>query len=75
MVHIYNINNGERFSTYIIPAKSGEIGLNGAAAKKGARGDLIIVASYTLVDERQIKNHHPKLVFVNKKNEIIQVKD
>jgi len=75
MVHIYNISNGERFSTYVIPGKKGEIGLNGAAARKGTKGDLIIIASYTLVDETQVKAHKPKLVFVDQNNAVMRVKD
>lgn len=73
MVHIYNISNGERFSTYVIPGKKGEIALNGAAARKGMKGDLIIIASYTLVDEPQVKAHKPKLVFVDQNNSIVRV--
>jgi aspartate 1-decarboxylase len=74
MVHVYNINNGERFSTYVIPGKSGEICLNGAAAKKGIKGDFIIIAAYTLMDEAEVKTYRPKLVFVDEKNAIVQVK-
>ena len=50
MVHIYNISNGDRFETYVIeaPEKSGVVCLNGAAARKGAPGDLIIIASYVM---------------------------
>ena len=54
-VAIYDISNGERFETYVIPgaADSGTICLNGAAARKVARGDLIIIASYVAVDEAE----------------------
>jgi aspartate 1-decarboxylase len=52
-IEIYNVSNGERFSTYIIeaPAGSGEISLNGAAARKALVGDLLIIAAYSLYDE------------------------
>jgi len=75
MVHIYNLNNGERFSTYVIPGRNGEIGLNGAAARKGQEGDFIIIASYTLMEETEVKTHRPKLIFVDEKNSILRIKD
>jgi len=71
-VSIYDIDNGERFTTYAIPGKrnSGVICLNGAAARKVAKGDLIIVASYVLVEDNQIKNWKPKCIFVDSRNKI-----
>ncbi|MBO4740618.1 MAG: aspartate 1-decarboxylase [Bacteroidales bacterium] len=64
-VHIYNITNGERFSTYVIKgeAGSGVIGINGAAAHKAGVGDLIIVASYAMMDLEEAKNHTPVVIF------------
>jgi len=67
-VDIYNINNGERFSTYVIYANDGEISLNGAAARKVDKGDLIIIASYSNYNEEELINFKPKLVFVDKMN-------
>jgi aspartate 1-decarboxylase len=67
-VEIYNIYNGERFSTYVIPGKKGEIGLNGAAARKVQKGDLVIIASYSNYPEEEITAHKPKLVFVDENN-------
>ena len=67
-VDIYNITNGERFSTYVIYGGKGEIGLNGAAARKVHVGDLIIIASYAQYDENKISNYMPKLVFVDEHN-------
>lgn len=67
-VEIYNINNGERFSTYVIPGKTGEISLNGAAARLVQKGDLIIIACYAQVDEKDVKSFKPKIVFVDEKN-------
>ena len=75
MVHVYNISNGERFSTYVIPGGNGEIGLNGAAARKGQEGDFIIIASYTLMGETEVKGYRPKLIFVDEKNSIVRIKD
>ena len=75
IVHVYNISNGERFSTYVIPGKKGEIGLNGAAARKGMKGDLVIITAYTLMAEEEIKGHRPKLVFVDENNAIVRVED
>jgi aspartate 1-decarboxylase len=71
-VAIYNISNGERFSTYAIPGEknSGVICLNGAAARKAARGDLIIIATYALVDEEEIGGWSPLLVYLDEKNRI-----
>jgi len=72
-VHVLNINNGARFTTYAIEGGkgSGEICLNGAAARLAARGDIVIILTSTQVPEEQTKNHQPKIVHVNEKNEII----
>lgn len=69
-VKIYNINNGERFDTYIIeaPADSGIISLNGAAARKGLPGDLIIIVSYALYSPEELKDYEPKIVVLDKDN-------
>jgi aspartate 1-decarboxylase len=73
-VDIYNISNGERFSTYVIYGGEGEIGLNGAAARKVHSGDLIIIASYAEYDEEESLRQKPKLVFVDKSNSIKEEK-
>ena len=69
-VRVYNISNGERFETYVMngPRNSGTICINGAAARKATRGDLIIIANYGMMDEEEAKNHIPRLVFVDAKN-------
>ena len=74
-VAIYNISNGERFSTYTIKAKrnSGTICLNGAAARKVSKGDLIIIATYVIVDDKDTTKWHPKCVLVDDKNKIKKV--
>ena len=71
-VMVYNINNGERFDTYAIAGKpgSGVIGLNGAAARKGMIGDLIIIVSYAFFSAEELANYHPKIVLLNKSNKI-----
>jgi aspartate 1-decarboxylase len=72
-VMISNVNNGERFETYIIPGKknSGEICLNGPTARKGVVGDKIIIFCYSYFEEKEIQNHKPKIVHVNSKNRIL----
>ncbi len=73
---VYNVSNGARFSTYVIPAPrySGEVRLNGAAARLGAPGDLIIIASYALYGEEELKKYKPILVYVDENNQIKEVK-
>lgn len=61
-VDIYNINNGERFSTYVIYGKKGVIGINGAAARLAQKGDLIIVVSYVQIEDREAKKHKPVII-------------
>lgn len=64
-VDIYNITNGERFSTYAIRGErgSGVIGINGAAAHKAGVGDLIIIASYAQMTPEEAKGWHPSVIF------------
>ncbi len=66
-VQIVNINNGERLETYTIPGprKSGEITLNGPAARKVAKGDIIIIISYGILDFEEAKSFKPSLIFPN----------
>jgi aspartate 1-decarboxylase len=71
-VMVYNINNGERFDTYAIEGSpgSGVIGLNGAAARKGMIGDYIIIVSYAFFSEEELENYSPKVVLLDKANNI-----
>ena len=74
-VHIWNINNGERFITYAIKGQrgSGMISVNGSAARRAAVGDLLIIAAFAQVDEDEVRAHQPQLVFVdglNKQTEL-----
>lgn len=73
-VQVVNVNNGARFSTYVIPGPrgSGVIQLNGAAARLGMAGDLVIVISYGLYDEAEAARHHPTVVFVDEKNRVVR---
>jgi len=71
-IDIYNVNNGARFSTYIIFGKEGEVSLNGAAARMVQIGDLVILASYAEYEEEELENHKPKIVLVDEKNKITQ---
>ena len=65
MLHIYNLSNGERFTTYAIKARagSGDITLNGAAAHKGSKNDLVIICSYAYIEASEINKHKPKLIY------------
>lgn len=72
-VEILNINNGERFATYIIEGqKRGEICLNGAAARKVCVGDIVIIVSYASMNLDEAKNFTPTIVHVDEKNQIIK---
>jgi aspartate 1-decarboxylase len=72
LVQVYNITNGERFETYAIqePPGSGTIALKGAAARKGARGDLIIITCYTAVDDRSLDSFEPRIILVDQDNRV-----
>jgi aspartate 1-decarboxylase len=72
-VHVLNINNGARFTTYAIEGApdSGEICLNGAAARLAVKGDLVIIITYTQVPEEQTRNYQPKIVHVNENNVMV----
>jgi aspartate 1-decarboxylase len=69
-VHVYNINNGERLETYVIKGErgSGVISLNGAAARKAAIGDKIIIVSYATLDFEKAKTFKPLIVFPDDNN-------
>ena len=73
-IDIVNVNNGERFSTYIIPGERGEgdICLNGAAARKVHKGDKIIIIAYASMTEEEADKHQPKIVILDEDNSIAQ---
>ncbi len=71
-VTIVNNNNGERFETYVITGErgSGIVCLNGAAARLVQRGDIVIILTYTILDDKACKDHKPQVVFVDSNNKI-----
>lgn len=74
-IEIYNLHNGERFSTYAIRAArgSGIISVNGAAARKAAVGDLLIIASYANYSEIELTAYRPRLIYVDAHNRIERI--
>lgn len=72
MVHIFNISNGERFQTYAIDgeAGSGVMCLNGAAARRGTPGDLIIIATFATYDDAVLDRHQPQIILVDAQNRL-----
>lgn len=72
-VAVVNVNNGERFETYVIPGErgSGVICLNGAAARRGAVGDEVIIISYAAMTNEEAQAHKPTVVHVDKRNRIV----
>ncbi|MBO5472512.1 MAG: aspartate 1-decarboxylase [Lachnospiraceae bacterium] len=73
-VQIVDVNNGNRFETYTIAGQrgSGLICLNGAAARQVQVGDKIIIMAYAMMEDRDVKGHAPKVVFVDDKNQIVR---
>ena len=76
-VSVSNLNNGERFETYVIPGKrgSGELVLNGPTARKGAKGDKVIVFCYEYYNQDELKSYRPRLVHVDESNRIREIKE
>ncbi len=73
-VCIVNNNNGERFETYVIPGVrgSGEICLNGAAARLVQPGDIVIIIAYGIYTEEELANYAPKIAILNENNQVIE---
>ena len=73
-VHVYNINNGNRFQTYVIPApaNSGRISINGAAARQAEINDRIIIAAYGIMSLSKEDGYRPKVLLLNEKNAIVE---
>ena len=71
-IDIYNVNNGERFTTYIIRAEAGSrtISMNGAAARRVQVGDRVIIVTYAQYAEEEAIRHKPKLVYLNPDNSV-----
>jgi aspartate 1-decarboxylase len=76
-IDIYNVTNGERFTTYAIRAQrgSGVISVNGAAAHKANPGDILIIATYAMYSELELQKFHPQLVYVDERNRIVARRD
>ncbi len=75
-IHIWNVDNGERFVTYAIKGQrgSGMISVNGSAARRAAVGDLLIIAAFAQVHEEKLGEHKPKLVFVDERNKQVALR-
>ena len=76
-IQIYNVNNGERFTTYAIRAEdhSRIISVNGAAAHKASPGDRVIICSYGVINESEIKKYKPTLIYMDAYNHISRIED
>jgi aspartate 1-decarboxylase len=76
-IQIYNLRNGERFTTYAIEAAAGSriISINGAAAHKAAPGDRVIICAYAILNEAELANFKPSLVYTDEHNHIIRTGD
>jgi aspartate 1-decarboxylase len=73
-IMVSNLNNGERFVTYVIPGRKGEVCLNGPTARKGVVGDKIIIFCYGYVEDKNVKGFNPKIILLGDKNKVIRVK-
>ena len=73
-VHVWNVDNGERFETYVIPGRrgSGVVCVNGAAAHKVSKGHLVIIAAFSWMDEKEARSWKPHVVFVDEKNRPVE---
>lgn len=71
-IDIYNVDNGERFTTYVILAESGSgtVSMNGAAARKVQVGDRVIIAAYAQLSDAEAERHQPKLVYLGERNKV-----
>jgi len=76
-VQVLNVNNGARFTTYAIEGKEGggEICLNGAAARQAVPGDIVIIITYDTIEEEKVQDYRPRIVHVNERNEIVEMKE
>jgi len=76
-IEIYDVTNGERFTTYAISAEAGSgiISVNGAAAHKASVDDVVIICAYVGLDQKELKTFKPKLIYVNENNEITHTRN
>ena len=73
-IQVVNVNNGARFTTYVIPGErgSGVVQLNGAAARLGMPGDLVILIAYATIEDAEAERFVPRVVFVDERNHIVR---
>lgn len=76
-IHIYNVSNGERFVTYAIRAEegSGTISVNGGAARRAAKGDIVVICAYANLNQQELANFKPTLVYLDEANRISHIKN
>ncbi len=72
-VQVLDMNNGVRFETYVIYGEKGQVELNGAAARLVYPGDKLLILSYALYDEDELKNYRPRIIILNEKNEVEKI--
>ncbi|WP_291991643.1 aspartate 1-decarboxylase [Candidatus Accumulibacter sp. ACC003] len=74
-IDIWNVNNGERFTTYALRAErgSGVISVNGSAARRAAPGDILIIASFAVYNEVELAKYAPHLIYVDTQNRIVRI--
>ncbi|MGB9716701.1 MAG: aspartate 1-decarboxylase [Thermodesulfovibrionales bacterium] len=73
-VMVSNLNNGERFETYVIPGKKGEVCLNGPTARKGVVGDKIIIFCYGYVEDSKVNKFRPRIIHLDEDNKMVSLK-
>ncbi len=75
-INIWNVTNGERLETYVIPGEenSGEIGVNGSAARRVQPGDLLILAAFCQLEQTEAESHQPTVVFVDAGNRVVSTR-
>ena len=73
-IHIYNVNNGSRITTYAIRAEdgSGVVSINGAAARHASVNDIVIICAYAMLNQAELLNYKPNLIYVNERNKIVR---
>ncbi len=73
-IHIYNVNNGERFVTYAIRAEAGSgiVSVNGAAARLAVPGDVVIICAYAALDQSELAGFKPTLIYLDERNRIVR---
>ena len=69
-VHILNLNNGQRFTTYAIEGEKGQVDLRGAAARLAQKGDIVIILTYCQMQDEEARSYEPRVVYVDEKNRI-----